>query len=61
MGEIFRITREAKTGAHITHLKVSYTQNWGRMLRVLEPFELALAGSAYSGKPTNDFADFIMT
>jgi N-acyl-D-amino-acid deacylase len=33
--EIFRIAREAQIPAHITHLKVSYQQNWGKMPQLI--------------------------
>lgn len=31
LDEVFRIAREAAIPAHITHVKVTYQQNWGRM------------------------------
>ena len=31
LDEVFRIAREAEIRAHITHLKVAYIQNWGKM------------------------------
>jgi N-acyl-D-aspartate/D-glutamate deacylase len=43
LDEIFRIAREARISAHITHFKVTQTQNWGRMAQVLERIEVARA------------------
>ena len=39
--EVFRIAREAKIPGHITHFKVTYKQNWGRMPEVLARIEAA--------------------
>jgi len=39
MNEIERIAREAAIPVHITHMKVSYTQNWGRMKEVVSFIE----------------------
>ena len=36
LGEVFRIAREAEIRTHITHLKVAYIQNWGKMPEVVE-------------------------
>lgn len=41
MDEVFRIAEEAQIPAHITHLKVAYQQNWGRMPEVIERVEEA--------------------
>lgn len=41
LDEVFRIAREAEIPAHITHFKVTYTQNWGRMPAILEKVERA--------------------
>lgn len=41
MDEVFRIAREASIPAHITHLKVAYEHNWGRMSHVIERIEEA--------------------
>lgn len=43
MNEIFRIAKEAEIAAHITHLKVAYQQNWGRMPEVIRRVEEARA------------------
>jgi dihydroorotase/N-acyl-D-amino-acid deacylase len=43
MDEVFRIAREACIPAHITHLKVAYRQNWGRMGEFLQRIEDARA------------------
>jgi N-acyl-D-amino-acid deacylase len=39
--EVFRIAREARIPAQITHFKVTYKQNWGRMPAILEKIEAA--------------------
>jgi N-acyl-D-amino-acid deacylase len=41
LDEVFRISREARIPAHITHFKVTYKQNWGRMPAILEKIENA--------------------
>ena len=41
--EVFRIAREACIPAHITHLKVAYRQNWGRMGEFVQAIESARA------------------
>ena len=41
MDEVFRIAREACIPAHITHLKVAYRQNWGRMTEYVQRVEQA--------------------
>lgn len=41
MDEIFRIAEEAQIPAHITHLKVAYQENWGRMPEVIKRVEEA--------------------
>lgn len=41
--EVFRIAREADIPAHITHLKVAYRQNWGRMSEFIGAIEQARA------------------
>lgn len=41
--EVFRIAREANIPAHITHLKVAYRQNWGRMAEFIGAIERARA------------------
>ncbi|MGH9334906.1 MAG: N-acyl-D-amino-acid deacylase family protein, partial [Vicinamibacteria bacterium] len=41
LDEVFRIAREAEIPGHITHFKVTYKQNWGRMPAVLERIEEA--------------------
>ena len=41
LDEVFRIAREAKIPAQVTHLKVTYQQNWGRMPAILERIEAA--------------------
>jgi dihydroorotase/N-acyl-D-amino-acid deacylase len=41
LDEVFRIAREAEIPAHITHFKVTYKQNWGRMPAILEKVEAA--------------------
>ena len=43
LDEVFRIAREAGVPATIHHLKTAYTQNWGRMPRVLARLEKARA------------------
>jgi N-acyl-D-amino-acid deacylase len=43
MQEVFRIAREACIPAHITHLKVAYRQNWGRMAEFIRAIEDARA------------------
>ncbi len=43
LDEVFRIAREAGIPAHVTHFKVTYTQNWGRMPSILEKIEEARA------------------
>jgi N-acyl-D-amino-acid deacylase len=43
MQEVFRIAREACIPAHITHLKVAYRQNWGRMAEFVRAIEDARA------------------
>jgi dihydroorotase/N-acyl-D-amino-acid deacylase len=39
--EVFRIAREAGIPGHLTHFKVTYKQNWGRMPVILEKIESA--------------------
>jgi dihydroorotase/N-acyl-D-amino-acid deacylase len=41
MDEVFRIAREAKLPAQITHLKVAYEHNWGKMSHVIERIDEA--------------------
>ncbi|MGH8242084.1 MAG: N-acyl-D-amino-acid deacylase family protein [Steroidobacteraceae bacterium] len=41
--EVFRIAREAAIPAHITHIKVTYQQNWGRMPELIARIEQARA------------------
>ena len=41
--EVIRIAREAGIPAHVTHFKVTYTQNWGRMPVLLAKIERARA------------------
>ncbi len=41
LAEVFRISKEAGIPGHITHFKVTYKQNWGRMPAVLERIENA--------------------
>jgi dihydroorotase/N-acyl-D-amino-acid deacylase len=39
--EVFRVAREARIPGHVTHFKVTYKQNWGRMPELLERIEQA--------------------
>lgn len=39
--EVFRIATEAKIPTHVTHFKVTYKQNWGRMPAIIEMIEAA--------------------
>lgn len=39
--EVFRIAREAHIPAHVTHFKVTYQQNWGRMPQIVARIEAA--------------------
>jgi N-acyl-D-amino-acid deacylase len=41
--EVIRIAREANIPAHVTHFKVTYTQNWGRMPALIRQIERARA------------------
>ena len=41
LAEIFRIAREAEIPVHVTHFKVTYTQNWGAMPEILGLIEKA--------------------
>jgi N-acyl-D-amino-acid deacylase len=41
LDEVFRIGREAKIPTHVTHFKVTYKQNWGRMPAILAKLEAA--------------------
>ena len=41
LAEIFRIAREAEIPGHITHFKVTYTQNWGDMPEAIRLIEQA--------------------
>ncbi len=43
LDEVFRIAREARLPAHITHLKIAYEQNWGRMSEIVQRVEDARA------------------
>jgi N-acyl-D-amino-acid deacylase len=39
--EVFRIAREAKIPAQVTHFKVTYKQNWGRMPEIVKKIKRA--------------------
>jgi dihydroorotase/N-acyl-D-amino-acid deacylase len=41
LDEVFRIAREARIPAQITHFKVTYRQNWGRMPKIVAKIEAA--------------------
>jgi N-acyl-D-aspartate/D-glutamate deacylase len=41
LDEVFRIAREANIPAQVTHFKVTYRQNWGRMPAIIERIEHA--------------------
>jgi len=41
LDEVFRIAREARIPAQVTHFKVTYRQNWGRMPRIVAMIEAA--------------------
>ncbi len=43
LDEVFQIAREARIPAHITHLKIAYEQNWGRMPEIVQRVEDARA------------------
>jgi N-acyl-D-aspartate/D-glutamate deacylase len=41
LDEVFRIAREARIPAQVTHFKVTYRQNWGRMPAIVAKIEAA--------------------
>jgi N-acyl-D-amino-acid deacylase len=41
LDEVFRIAREARVSAQVTHFKVTYRQNWGRMPAIVARIEAA--------------------
>lgn len=43
LDEVLRISREAGIPAHITHLKVAYVHNWGKMQEVVRRIDAARA------------------